>query len=352
MKKLLLLIIILISFNAQAATVTNPNVYANGDTVTAAKLNQSWNALGTAINGGLDNTNVNTSGGFHLYEILSSLPSAGTQGRTVYNTSDNTLNTDTGAAWQTTVSPTGTLATGKIPYYSAGWQLLTPGTANYPLVSNGVSSNPSYQQVSLTAGVTGTLPIANGGTGQTTAQAAVDALLPSQASASGKFLTSNGSASSWGANPALSNVIYNFTGLDGGTITAGTPSNGTYGWYNGAATEKEGAFACNTGNSTNNLVPLIEGFRWKKIAGVSTLTVLARVYASTATCLLRLDVNSGALTSNKALTGGSVYTTEAAFTLDVSSLSAGTTYPIEIYGYDSTATQSLIKISSLTILGS
>jgi len=49
-----------------------------------------------------------------------------------------------------------------------------------------------------TSAITGTLGVSNGGTGQTTAQAAIDALLPSQGSASGKFLTSNGSASSWG----------------------------------------------------------------------------------------------------------------------------------------------------------
>ena len=37
------------------------------------------------------------------------------------------------------------------------------GTANYPLVANS-AANPTFQQLSLTAGVTGVLPIANGGT--------------------------------------------------------------------------------------------------------------------------------------------------------------------------------------------
>jgi len=49
----------------------------------------------------------------------------------------------------------------------------------------------------LTTGVTGTLPIANGGTGQTTANAAFNALIPSQTSNSGKFLTTNGTNTSW-----------------------------------------------------------------------------------------------------------------------------------------------------------
>jgi hypothetical protein len=47
-------------------------------------------------------------------------------------------------------------------------------------------------------GVSGTLGISNGGTGQTTQQAAIDALLPSQTSNSGKYLTTNGTTSSWG----------------------------------------------------------------------------------------------------------------------------------------------------------
>jgi hypothetical protein len=51
----------------------------------------------------------------------------------------------------------------------------------------------------LTTGVTGTLPINNGGTGQTTAENAANALLPSQTSNSGKYLTTNGSGTiSWG----------------------------------------------------------------------------------------------------------------------------------------------------------
>jgi hypothetical protein len=49
----------------------------------------------------------------------------------------------------------------------------------------------------LSTGVTGTLPIANGGTGQTTANTALNALIPSQAANSGKFLTTDGTNTSW-----------------------------------------------------------------------------------------------------------------------------------------------------------
>lgn len=156
----LIFILSIISFS-DASLITSSTVWSTGDTVTATKLNNNQTAITSVVNGGLDNTNANTTGGYHFYETLSALPSAGTQGRVVFNTADNSLNTDNGAAWQTTVTPTGTVATGKIPYYSAGWQLLSPGTQYYSLVSNGTSSNPSYQQVSLVNGVTDNLPVTN-----------------------------------------------------------------------------------------------------------------------------------------------------------------------------------------------
>jgi hypothetical protein len=49
----------------------------------------------------------------------------------------------------------------------------------------------------LSTGVTGTLPIANGGTGQTTATTAFNALAPSQTSNSGKYLSTDGTNTSW-----------------------------------------------------------------------------------------------------------------------------------------------------------
>lgn len=64
-------------------------------------------------------------------------------------------------------------------------------------------SSNTITNVSLTSGVTGTLPIANGGTGQTTASNAINALVPTQTSNSGKYLTTNGTAVSWGTVDAL-----------------------------------------------------------------------------------------------------------------------------------------------------
>lgn len=54
--------------------------------------------------------------------------------------------------------------------------------------------------VSLTSQISGTLPIANGGTSQTTANAALNALLPSQGSNATKFLQTDGTNTSWQAS--------------------------------------------------------------------------------------------------------------------------------------------------------
>jgi hypothetical protein len=62
------------------------------------------------------------------------------------------------------------------------------------------AKNSSGTVTLLAASIT---PIANGGTGQTSATAAFDALAPSQGGNTGKYLTTNGSTTSWAAVDAL-----------------------------------------------------------------------------------------------------------------------------------------------------
>jgi hypothetical protein len=77
--------------------------------------------------------------------------------------------------------------------------------------------------------VTGTVAIANGGTGQTTATAAFNALAPSQSSQSGKYLTTDGTNTSWAtvnAGASLSNDTSTSTNLFPlfASATTGTPT--------------------------------------------------------------------------------------------------------------------------------
>lgn len=97
------------------------------------------------------------------------------------------------------------------------------------IVYNSATSLWQQNTVSLTAGVNGTLPILNGGTGQTTANAAFNALAPSQASNAGKYLTTDGTNSSWAsivAGASLSNDTVTATNLYPmfAAATSGTPT--------------------------------------------------------------------------------------------------------------------------------
>jgi hypothetical protein len=69
-------------------------------------------------------------------------------------------------------------AVGDIPYASASNVIskLADVAAGSVIISGGVGIAPSYGKVGLTTHVSGTLPIASGGTGQTTAQLAINAL--------------------------------------------------------------------------------------------------------------------------------------------------------------------------------
>lgn len=80
-----------------------------------------------------------------------------------------------------------------------------------------------------TNNVTGTVAIANGGTGQTTANAAFNALAPSQASANGKYLKSDGTNTSWDAidisTSDVSGVLAVVNGGTGASTASGARTN-------------------------------------------------------------------------------------------------------------------------------
>lgn len=75
--------------------------------------------------------------------------------------------------------------------------ITTPTIADFTNSTHTHANAAGGGQIGLTTGVTGTLPIANGGTGSTTKSSALNALLPEQTGNSGKALTTDGTNASW-----------------------------------------------------------------------------------------------------------------------------------------------------------
>lgn len=130
------------------------------------------------------------------------------------------------------VSLTATNATSPVTSPATG--LLVFNTATAGVSPNNVT--PGYYYYSGTAwvrltvptdnaaNVTGTVAIANGGTGQTTSNAALNALLPSQSGNAEKILKTDGTNTVWATNVALTSAVV-------GTF----PGTG----YTGTSTDKE-----------------------------------------------------------------------------------------------------------------
>lgn len=85
------------------------------------------------------------------------------------------------------------------------------------------------------------LPIASGGTGETSASNAINALLPSQTGNNGEYLTTDGSVASWAAVPSPND----------GTLTMGVSGTGLSGSATFTANDSDNVTFTVTSNATN-----------------------------------------------------------------------------------------------------
>ena len=140
----------------------------------------------TVIDNASTSLDIIASGGVNQWVLLSNITTAGTW--IAYGLTPSAVNWGTNTLdLATTVVSNGTWQGGTITSAYGGTGLTTFTTANNALYST-----------SAGALAAGTLPIAAGGTSATTANTAFNALAPSQTSNTGKYLTTDGTNTSWG----------------------------------------------------------------------------------------------------------------------------------------------------------
>ena len=260
-------------------------------------------------------TGISTSGTYPSFTVTNTAPdqvvsiAAGTgmsvtgtyPSFTVTNTAPDQIVSLTGAG---TTNVTGTYPnftiTSNDQYVGTVTSVSGTGTVNGISLSGTVTSSGSLtlggtlSNVSLTTQVTGTLPIANGGTGQTTASAAFNALSP--VTSTGDLIIGNGANSSTRLPIGANNYVLT--------------SNGTTAVW--AVASGSGATITNDTSTSTNVYPTF---------AAATSGALSTIYTSNAKYLYK--PSTGELTSEHFIAGNGIFVNN--LTIDVSyTIAAGT----------------------------
>lgn len=267
MKKIIIILLFIPNL-AFANQIIYPVVYGPTSQVTNVTLNGNNTAISNVVNGGLDNTNANTTSGYRFYQTVSVLPTAGNQGAVYFLTSDDSLNFDTGAVFTKSVSIQSP-SNGGIPYYNSGWNGLSIGASGLPIVSNGTL--PIY-------GIVGAI---GGGTG---------ANLSTSTQGSVPYFSSLGVMSS--LNPGVSGQVLQSQGASANPIWTSLPTVLAYG----------GSTSSSSAQSASNL-KIAYGINVSVGGGSSvSITNLPFTNSSSYTCLAD-ETSGGGSDENRGATG-------------------------------------------------
>jgi hypothetical protein len=211
---------------------------------------------------------------------------------------DGTANKGTG--WVQTVADPATFVVGT----DAITILQFSGAGTYT-AGTGLSLTGTEFAVSL-------VPIANGGTGQTTANAALNAFLPSQATNADKFLKTDGTNTTWANVPSPNN----------GTLSMSVSGTGLSGSASFTADQSGSSTFTVTSNATSaNTVSTIVARDASGNFSAGTITAALSGNATTATTA---SATSADLTAGTYLTSGGSFNGSTARTFAVDATSANT----------------------------
>lgn len=165
-------------------------------------------------------------------------------------------------------------------------------TANYFLAApNGSSGAPTFRAIvaadiptlnqnttGTASNVTDTVAIANGGTGQTTATAAFNALAPSQTSNSGKYLTTDGTNTSW--------ATVSSGGFPAGTAMLFAQTSAPTGWTKSTTHNNKALRVVSGTASSGGSVAFTTAFASKSVSGsIANTTATGSISTSTSVSL-------------------------------------------------------------------
>jgi hypothetical protein len=147
--------------------------------------------------------------------------------------------------------------------------------------------------------LTGTVPIANGGTGESTATGAINALLPSQAGNAGKVLATDGTNTSWSAAGGSGTVTSVAATAGTGISVTGSPitTSGTLNITN-TAPDQTVVLTAGTGISTTGTYPNFTITNTSPSAGGDVVGPAS----ATDNAIARFDTTTGKLIQNSTVT--------------------------------------------------